>query len=249
MRKETKHILVANSKGGCGKTTIAINLTVALALKGGRVTLLDHDPQGSCRHWTAARSPEMEPVLVKNASAPSVEVSRLVDHETDVSIIDTARGPGMDAAFNELIKLSDVILVPMLSSALDIRAGERFITDLMTNRLFRAKPRPLGIICNRVSGDTACYQKLVHFLRCLDLPIIAQFRESPVYARAVEEGLGIMEMTNNRAARKEYSAWHKLMEWIDHAPSATTSPLPLAAGKRARAVPSAGVTPSATNQR
>ena len=50
-----RHITVLNSKGGCGKSTIATNLAVYFALEGAEVVLADFDPQRSCLDWLEAR--------------------------------------------------------------------------------------------------------------------------------------------------------------------------------------------------
>ena len=50
--------LVVNPKGGCGKTTIAINLASAFAVDNISATLMDYDPQGSSLTWVRSRSPQ-----------------------------------------------------------------------------------------------------------------------------------------------------------------------------------------------
>ena len=64
------HILVANSKGGCGKTTVATNLATAYANAGLRVGLYDCDPQASARHWAETRSEDLCPVDCTFAQPP-----------------------------------------------------------------------------------------------------------------------------------------------------------------------------------
>jgi len=122
-----------------------------------------------------------------------------------------ARGKDLDS----LLKQIDLILVPILPSSIDIRAGSRFITDLVTNKLYRINPRPIGVIANRVQPNTENHDKLMNFLSCLDVPAVAEFRDSPVYVDAAEEGLGVMDMIDIRAARKEAIAWKNLVKWIN----------------------------------
>jgi hypothetical protein len=98
----------------------------------------------------------------------------------------------------------------MLASAWDIQAGEQFIAQLMTQRVWRAAPAPIAVVSNRVNGNLTSQQKLQHFLSCLDIPAVTQFK-----------------------------AWHTLTDWLDHAAIAgqqagqqTRRPaLPLAAPK------------------
>jgi hypothetical protein len=73
----------------------------------------------------------------------------------------------------------------------------------------------VGVIANRIQPNTETHDKLMHFLGCLDIPVVAQFRDSPVYTDAAEAGRGVVDMRDVRAARKEAMAWKQLVQWID----------------------------------
>ena len=136
-----------------------------------------------------------------------------VPSDTEIIVVDghsNARGKDLDS----LLRQTDLILVPILPSAIDIRAGSRFITDLVTNKQYRLNPRPIGVIANRVQPNTEGHDKLINFLSCLDVPAVAQFRDSPIYVDAAEQGLGVMDMIDIRAARKEAVAWKNLVKWV-----------------------------------
>ena len=230
------NILVVNSKGGCGKTTVATNLATAYANADVKVGLYDCDPQASARHWAESRSDELSPIDLRFCPEPK-NIEPANTQHYDVCVYDSAPGistkPALQSNFEALLKLSDVIVVPMLSSAWDIQAGEHFITQLMTQRVWRARPRPIAVVSNRVNGNLTNQQRLQHFLSCSNVPAVAAFRESPVYADAGDNGQGVMEMKHNRAARKEFKAWHMLVGWIAenaNAPIKTRLPaMPLAA--------------------
>jgi chromosome partitioning protein len=219
MNSPVRRILVINGKGGCGKTTIATNLAVAYACQGKNVALLDNDPQASSSHWAELRDPELPPVqlVAKHERAGMYETQAFhhrLPEATQYVIVDghsNARGRDLES----LLRQSDLILVPMLPSSIDIRAGGSFITELLTHRLFRAAPRPVGVIANRIQPNTETHDKLMHFLGCLDIPVVAQFRDSPVYTDAAEAGRGVVDMRDVRAARKEAMAWKQLVQWID----------------------------------
>ncbi len=214
-----RRILVINGKGGCGKTTIATNLAVAYARRGRTVALMDNDPQASSSFWVSQRPTDLPPVrLVAKHERPNMYQTQAFQHRlpegTDMVVVDghsNARGRDLDS----LLRQTDLILVPILPSSIDIRAGGRFIAELLTHRLFRASPRPVGVIANRIQPNTETHEKLLQFLGCLDVPAVAQFRDSPVYTDAAEQGLGVVDMLDCRAARKETVQWKQLMQWID----------------------------------
>ncbi|MEQ8689905.1 MAG: ParA family protein [Pseudomonadales bacterium] len=241
MDPTVRRILVINGKGGCGKTTIATNLAVAYACAGKSVALLDNDPQGSSTHWAGLRDAELPAVeIVAKHERPSMYQTQAFHHRlpssTEMVIIDghsNARGRDLES----LLRQTDLVLVPILPSSIDIRAGGQFITDLLTHRLFRAAPRPVGVIANRVQPNTEMHSKLMNFLACLDVPAVAQFRDSPVYTDAVETGQGVVDMKDCRAARKETAQWKQLLHWIDEQTrpkAAENTPLkPRAAARKA----------------
>jgi len=218
MNSAERRILVINGKGGCGKTTIATNLAVAYACQGKKVALLDNDPQASSTHWVSLRDEQLPKIdIVAKHERPNMYQTQSFHHRvpmaTDVTIVDghsNARGRDLDS----LLRQTDLILVPMLPSSIDIRAGGTFITELLTHRLFRAAPRPVGVIANRIQPNTQSYDKLMNFLGCLGVPVVAQFRDSPIYTDAAEQGLGIVDMRDVRAARKETTQWKQLTKWI-----------------------------------
>lgn len=212
-------ILVINGKGGCGKTTIATNLAVAYAHQGHEVALIDNDPQASSTYWAAQRGPEQRPIHLVPAHQRANMYQTQTFHNrlapgVDRIIID-GHSNARDRDLETLLRQADVVLIPLLPSSIDIRAGSRFITNLLTHRVFRNSPRPVGVIANRVQPNTQTHDKLTHFLGCLDVPAVATFRDSPVYTECAELGRGVVDMRESRAARKETPAWHQLIRWID----------------------------------
>ena len=212
------NILVANSKGGCGKTTVATNLAAAYANQNKQVALFDCDGQASSRQWAQNRQADLPTINLHHFPEPK-EIGDRITEPYDVCVFDSAPGIGARASqradFEALLKHCNLIVIPMLSSAWDVYSGEHFITQLLTQRVWRAHPKPIAVISNRVNGNLTNQQKLEHFLSCLEIPSIAEFRESPVYALAADSGVGVVEMTSNRAARKEFKAWQTLLHWVD----------------------------------
>ncbi len=119
-----KVITVAQQKGGAGKTTIAINLAVAFAKRGKSVALLDTDPQGSMGRWFMTRreagDPEME-FSTASAWGVSYEVDKLAKSH-DFVIIDTP--PKIDSDLKPAIRESDLVIVPVSASPVDVWATE-----------------------------------------------------------------------------------------------------------------------------
>jgi len=119
-----KIITVAQQKGGAGKTTLAANLAVALVKRGKAVSLLDTDPQGSLGRWFMMRREAGDPGLdfsTSSAWGVSYECDKL-KKANDFVIIDTP--PKVDSDLKPAIRESDLVIVPVSASPVDVWATE-----------------------------------------------------------------------------------------------------------------------------
>lgn len=212
-------ILVVNGKGGCGKTTIATNLAAAYARLGYSVALTDHDAQASSTHWLEQRPAPLPSIhLIAAHQRTAMYTTRAFQQRlpSDIEriIIDTPSAVS-DRELDTLLRNIDVILVPLLPSSIDIRAGARFITQLLAHRSYRLRPAPVGVIANRVRRNTTSHVKLMHFLECIDVPTVATFRDSVLYTRMAEHGTGIFDDASDANAEREAGEWNNLLRWID----------------------------------
>jgi chromosome partitioning protein len=214
-------ILVVNGKGGCGKTTIATNLAAAYAQRGYPVALSDHDAQASSSQWHEQRPAQLSGIhLIASHQRTAMYTTRSyqlrVPPETQRIVIDTPSAVG-DRDLDDLLRGVHAVLVPILPSSIDIRAGTRFIAQLLLHRSYRARRPPVGVIANRVRENTRSHAKLVQFLRSLNIPTVATFSDCSLYTRLAEEGTGIFEDELGVAMACETREWNTLLRWIDSA--------------------------------
>lgn len=210
-------IMVVNSKGGCGKTTLASNLASYYA---GRLStvLMDYDPQGSCMRWLSMR-PEVRPLIQGIAAYQKpVGVTRSWQFRAVASaervIIDAP--PGLSGAeLYEHVRQVDTILIPVLPSPIDIHATAHFIQELLLAGKTRLHNKRVAVVANRVRENTQVFHKLERFLANLKLPFIAKLRDTQNYIRAAQEGIGIFELTPPSVAERDRLQWGSLLAWLE----------------------------------
>ena len=213
-----QRILVTNAKGGCGKTTIATNIASHYARLGKTVRLFDHDAQGSSLAWINRRPKDAMPITGVDASKNSDHrLTRSwqlrVPPETDVAIIDSPAGTDI-TELASLFQPNDSVLIPVLPSPIDIHATAHFIKALLTTGRARKKMVRLAVVANRVRKNTLMYHSLERFLFGLNIPFISSLRDTQLYARAIELGVGVQEvnMARNRTDREQ---WAPIFRWLD----------------------------------
>ena len=213
-----QRILVTNAKGGCGKTTITTNIASHYACQGLNVRLFDHDAQGSSLGWLRRRPPQLKPIAAVDASRNSEHrLTRSwqlrVPPETDVAVIDTPAGSDI-LELSSLFQQNDSVLIPVLPSPIDIHATAHFIKELLTAGGVRKRRIRLAVIANRVRKNTRMYHALERFLFSLNIPFISSLRDTQLYARAIELGVGIQELNHSRA-RVDREQWAPILRWLE----------------------------------
>jgi chromosome partitioning protein len=210
-------VLVANAKGGCGKTTMATNLASYFATQGKQTTLVDYDPQGSSMDWLSARDPHLAKIngvaAFKHPTSNSTRSYNLrVPSTTSRIVFDTPAGLS-GHTLSDMIQTSDFIIIPVIPSSIDIRAATGFIRDVLLSRAYRTHKKEIAVVANRVRKNTIIYQKLEHFLNSLNIPFITSFRDTQHYVRASEHGLGLADLEQRN--KKDTLEWQPMLEWIE----------------------------------
>ena len=202
--------LVACSKGGVGKTTIATHLAAEAAVAGHNVVLLDADPQGSATRWCQRRSGMASAVLPVDGSRKSWP--KHIPDGTDLMIVDAPAG-AMGNALSGFLDVADALIVPIQPSALDIEASVGFLESLAKHPRVRNGKLPVGLVGNRLKPHTNASQEAMEVLRSWPFPLVAELRDSQAYV--VLTGLGKSLFDYHSTHVREHQAdWQPLLQWL-----------------------------------
>jgi len=204
-----RSILVVNPKGGCGKTTIATNLATYYAVWDVPTALVDLDPQQSTMEWLKVR-PKTENKIqgfngLKGKIYPSAGTER---------VIYDAPARTDSAKVAKLIKLVDVVIIPVLPSAIDMRVAAAFVSDIVTRVRRNNADAIIGVVANRAQKNYQSYTALLKFLKALDVPFVGVIRNSQNYVKAADSGVGIFEMSA-ADVKKDMAEWKPILHWIE----------------------------------
>jgi chromosome partitioning protein len=204
-------ILVANAKGGCGKTTIATQLAGALAAAGHVTALADADRQRSSLGWLARRPSRAAPIAgldwTREVGLPMRRTERLV--------VDA--GPALRGKrITELVKAADLVVLPVLPSTFDETATRRFLDRLEEIGSIAKGRKRLAVVGNRIRVGTRAAERLEKFFGGIGHPIVVRLRDSQLYADTAVRGLSLFDAPGRRA-RELRGDWAPLLDFVEHA--------------------------------
>lgn len=201
-----KTILVANPKGGSGKTTLSTNIAGYLAARGQRVAILDLDRQKSATQWLSNRPRNLPGIELMQSEAEK-------DAPVDTLVIDSPAGlHGKN--LEHALKLVHRVIVPIAPSAFDIQASRDFLEVLHHEKMVRKGKIFIGVVGMRMDPRTRAALTLEQFLKGLDLPVLAYLRETQAYVNAAFEGKTLFDLPPSQAQR-ELEQWAYLLNWLE----------------------------------
>jgi chromosome partitioning protein len=198
-------IVVANPKGGVGKSTVATNLAGALARAGRAVMLGDVDRQQSARQWLALRPATLP--AIRGWDVARDDIVRPPKGTTHVVLDTPAALHGKK--LEQVLAIADRVLVPLQPSLFDIQATHAFVQALREH-----KPKAkIAVVGNRVKETTVSADHLRQFLDTLGVPVLAMLRDTQLYVQLAARGATLWDVAPSRAER-DVAQWQPIMDWV-----------------------------------
>jgi chromosome partitioning protein len=203
-------VVVANPKGGVGKSTLSTNIAGYFASQGHSVVLGDLDRQRSAHLWLGQRPPQARPIGVWDLASDLI--TRPPNGATH-AVLDTPAGLH-GWRLKDVLKMADKVIVPLQPSVFDIFATREFLDDLASSR--HAGRVQIGLVGMRVDARTVAAERLQEFVQGLDLPVLGYVRDTQNYIHLAAQGLTLFDVAPGRVAR-DLEQWQPLCDWLDAA--------------------------------
>jgi chromosome partitioning protein len=200
-------IVVANPKGGAGKSTLATNVAGCLAAAGHAVMLGDVDRQQSARQWLDLRPKNLPTIRTWDVEGDNIV--RPPKGTTHV-VLDTPaglHGKRLDA----VMRIADCMLIPLQPSLFDIQATHAFVQALRAHK--RGAEIKLGLVGMRVREHTKANEQLHQYLSTVPVPVVAWLRDTQNYVQLAARGLTLWDVAPSRVER-DIEQWAPLAQWM-----------------------------------
>jgi chromosome partitioning protein len=205
-----KVVVVANPKGGAGKSTLSTNVAGYFAAQGHAVMLGDADTQQSSKFWLTQR-PDTLPPIATWEYQPDLVLTAKPPRGTTHVVIDTPGGIH-GWRLQEVIERADKVLVPVMPSVFDMQATSQFLLQLL--KITEKLPTQIAVVGNRVDARTISAANLRKFVDALDVQVLSYLRDTQYYLHMAAHGLSLFDITPSKV-QKDLEQWSPICQWLD----------------------------------
>lgn len=203
-------VFVTNTKGGCGKTTIATNLAAAFAAGGLSTALADVDRQQSSLQWLKFRPVHANGIAGHDWHKDTGKLGKSIQR----LVIDAPAGLKMKHV-DALLDAADIVVVPVLPSIFDEASTRDFLGRLEELKPIRKQKKGVAVVANRMRPRSRASQRLETFLEEIDQPVVARLSDRTVYGELAVHGQSIFDL-GGRQGEELRAEWLPLLRTIEN---------------------------------
>lgn len=193
-------IALTNSKGGVGKSTVAVHLAAWRHRLGQRTGLVDADAQGASSRWLQEAAAEIAVFRLQTPDEILDQAPRLAAG-FDVLVID---GPaGLSEVTRAVLLVAQLALLPCGPSVLDLRAAQEAIRVVGQAQRIRGGPPQAVLVPNKLQVQYRLTQELLVTVQSLGVPVLGGLRLRQAFADAAGQGTLVWRLGRPAVAATE----------------------------------------------